>query len=61
MARKKKKWIGKAINKPGSFTKWCKQEGFSGVTSLCIAKGKKSKNPTTRRRANLASTLRRMH
>ena len=38
----------------------CKQQGFPGVTSACIAAGKKSKNPTTRRRANLAQTLRGM-
>ena len=56
----KKKWIQGAIKNKGSFTRWCRQQGFSGVTSACIAAGKKSKNPTTRRRANLAQTLRGM-
>ena len=58
MARKrKKKWMQSAVKKPGSFRRWCKQQGFSGVTSSCIAKGKRSKNPTTHRRANLAATF----
>lgn len=56
-----KNWIQKAVKKPGSFTSWCKRQGFSGVTSACIAKGKRSKNPTVRRRANLASTFRKMN
>lgn len=63
MARRKtrrKNWIQSAIKKPGAFTRWCKQHGYSGVTAECIAKGKKSKNPTTRRRANLAATLRKL-
>lgn len=56
---KKKKWIPKKIKK-GSFTAYCKSLGYKGVTAECIAKGKKSKNPTTRKRANLASTFRKM-
>ena len=54
----KKKWMQGAVSKPGAFTRWCKSQGFSGATSECIAKGKKSKNPTTRKRANLAATFR---
>ena len=54
----KKKWMQSAVSKPGSFTRWCLAQGFSGVTGECIAKGKKSKNPTTRKRANLAATFR---
>ena len=53
-----KNWMQKAVKKPGSFTAWCKRQGFSGVTSACIAKGKRSKNATTRKRANLAQTFR---
>ncbi len=55
-----KKWIQKAIKRPGAFTRWCKRQGFNGVTSACIAKGKRSKNPRVRRQANLAATLRKM-
>jgi len=57
---KKKKWIKGAVQKPGSFTAWCKSQGFPGATPSCIAAGKKSKNPTTRRRANLAATLKKL-
>ena len=57
MAKKKKKWIPKNLKK-GAFTTYCKQKGFSGVTPECIQMGKASKNPTTRKRANLAATLR---
>ena len=58
---KKKKWIPKNLKK-GAFTSWCSAQGFGNkVTSECIAAGKKSKNPTTRRRANLAATFRKLH
>jgi len=59
MAKKKKKWIPKNLKK-GAFTTYCRSKGFSGVTSECIQMGKASKNPTTRRRANLAATLRKL-
>ena len=38
----------------GKFTQYCKGLGFSGVTRACIARGKKSKNPLTRKRATFA-------
>ena len=60
MGKKKKKWIQGAIKKPGSFTAWCKRQGFKGVTQACIEKGKRSKNPKIRKRANLAQTLRKL-
>ena len=61
MAKKaKKNWIQSAIKNPGSFTEWCKRRGYKGVTSECIAEGLKSKDPTTRRRAALAKTLKGM-
>ena len=67
MAKKKKKskksdkrWIQKAIKKPGAFTEWCRRRGYSGVTQACIEEGKRSKNPTVRRRAYLAETLRKI-
>lgn len=60
MAKSKSKWIQGAIKHKGSFTAWCKKQGFDGVTEACILKGIKSKNPTIRRRAFLARTLRRL-
>ncbi|MEM1672463.1 MAG: hypothetical protein QXT86_10490 [Archaeoglobaceae archaeon] len=61
MARKKdKKWIQKAIKKPGAFREWCIRRGYSGVTQACIEEGKRSKDPTVRRRAHLAETLRKL-
>jgi hypothetical protein len=54
---KKKNWISGIIKKPGSFTNYCGGE----VTNACIAKGKKSKNPKTRKRANLAANFRKMN
>jgi len=61
MARNKKKWIQKAIKKPGSFTDWCKKRGYRGATAGCIEEGMRSRNPTIRRRASLARTLRDMN
>ena len=49
-------WIQQAIKNPGAFTRYCGGK----VTNECIRKGCKSKNPTTRRRACLAKTLRKM-
>ena len=42
----------------GTFTQYCKNRGYDGVTSACIAKGKNSKNPTTRKRATFAGSAR---
>ena len=60
MSKKPKKWIQAADLKEGAFTSWCKRNGFKGVTPECIAKGKKSKDPKTRKRANLAATFKKM-
>ena len=38
----------------GSFTAWCKRQGFGSVTQECIAKGLASKDPRIRRKANFA-------
>jgi hypothetical protein len=59
-AKKKKKWIKGAIKSPGSFTRWCRSRGHKGVTAVCIAEGKRSKDPKIRKRAHLAETLRGM-
>lgn len=58
--KKNKRWIQGAIENPGAFTEWCKRRGYSGVTQKCIEEGMRSKNPTIRRRANLARTLRKL-
>lgn len=42
----------------GKFTSYCKSKGYSGVTSQCISEGKKSKNPTIRKRATFAQNSR---
>ncbi len=42
----------------GTFTAYCKRNGYGGVTSECIAKGKKSPNSKTRKRATFAGASR---
>ena len=67
MARKKNsRWLQKASARmkkkgtQGAFTQWCKSRGYKGVTGACIAEGLRSKNPTTRKRANFARNVRRI-
>ena len=54
-------WMQEAVKKEGSLRSWCKTQGLTDkegkVTSACIAVGKKSKNPTIRKRAVLAETF----
>ncbi|MEM1672862.1 MAG: hypothetical protein QXT86_12510 [Archaeoglobaceae archaeon] len=57
---RKRNWIQEAIKNPGSFTAYCKRKGHKGVTEECIRQGLKSSNPTVRRRARLAKTLRKL-
>jgi len=57
-AKKKKQWMQEAVEKPGSFTSYCKKKGYEGVTQECINEGKQSTDPTTKHRANLAETFR---
>lgn len=52
-------WIQKAIKKPGSFTRYAKKHHWS--MGQAISHGIHSKNSTTRHRALLARTLRKMH
>ena len=54
-------WIQKAVKHKGAFTKYCKSKGYKKVTRACIEEGLKSKNPTIRKRANLAKTFRSMN
>ena len=42
------------IKHPGSFTAWCKKQGFDGVTCECICKAMATDNPTLHKRANFA-------
>jgi len=58
VSKKKEKWIQDAVEKPGSFTNYCKRKGYKGVTQECIDEGKRSPDKTTKRRAELAETLR---
>lgn len=45
-------------SKRGSFTKWCKNQGYGGVTSECIRKGKNSKSSAIRKKATFAANAR---
>ena len=62
MSKKKKdrRWIQKAIKRPGAFRAWCRRRGYEKVTKACIDEGKRSADPTIRRRAVLAETLGRL-
>ena len=65
MAKKKQKgatWIAAAVSAKteGSFTAWCKKQGYKSTTLACIRKGKGSRIPTTRQRAVLAGTFHRL-
>ncbi|RLJ03383.1 MAG: hypothetical protein DRP08_03615 [Candidatus Aenigmatarchaeota archaeon] len=55
---RKRKWIPKDL-KEGAFTRWCKAQGYGGVTEVCIAKGLAA-GGTIAKRASLARTFRRM-
>lgn len=62
-AKRPKKWIQSASARMkkkgtvGSFTRWCKQKGFGGVTSECITAGKRAKDPGIRKKANFAANV----
>lgn len=55
-----KKWIQKAIKKPGALRKALKVKKGEDIPMKKLKKAEKSKNPTMRKRANLAVTLRKM-
>ena len=54
------KWIQGAIKKPGALRSSLKVKKGKKITAKQLAKASKSKNPTTRRRAALAKTLRKI-
>jgi hypothetical protein len=58
----KKKWIQKAIKRPGAFTKKAKAAGMSvsEYAAKVTKKGSKA-SARTKRQANLAKTLKKMH
>jgi len=35
-----KKWIQKAVKRPGRMERWCKRNGYSSVTCECLRKAK---------------------
>lgn len=49
-------WMQHADRHPGAFRAYAERHGLS--MSEAIQRGKHSRNPTTRRRANLAATFR---
>ena len=60
MAKKKKgkkNWIQKAIKDPGSLRKKAGVKKGQKISRKKLSKLSKSKNPTTRKQANLAKTL----
>lgn len=48
MAKKKKKWLQKAVpeSHKGRFTNWCKRHGFKGPNKSCIKEAEKDKYST---------------
>lgn len=57
----KDKWIQKAISKPGALRKTLKVKKGEKIPESKLEKAEHSKNPTTRKRANLAETLKKLH
>ncbi len=45
-------------SKRGSFTAWCKKQGYGGVTTECISKGKNSNSTAIRKKATFAANAR---
>lgn len=57
----KKKWIQGAIKHPGALHKSLHVKEGQKIPAKKLAKAAHSKNPTTRKRAALAKTLKGMH
>ena len=60
MAEKKKKWIAGAIKHPGALHKELHVKKGEKIPEKKLKKAEHSKNPTTRKRAVLAETLKKM-
>lgn len=57
MAKEKSNWIAGAIKKPGALRKSLHVKKGENIPSAKLKKAEHSKNPTMRKRANLAETL----
>ena len=57
---KDKKWIQKAIKKPGALRAKLGIAKGKTISKSQLDKAAKSRNPTTRKQANLAKTLKKM-
>jgi hypothetical protein len=57
----KKNWIAGAIKHPGALREKLGVKKGEKIPAKKLAAAKKSKNPTTRKQANLAETLKKMH
>lgn len=57
----KKKWIQKAVQHPGALRKSLHVKEGEKIPASKLKKAEHSKNPTMRKRANLAETLKKMH
>jgi len=57
----KKKFIQEAIKKPGALRKSLHVKEGEKIPASKLKKAEHSKNPTTRKRAVLAETLKKMH
>jgi hypothetical protein len=56
-----KDWIKGAIKKPGALRKALHVKEGEKIPASKLKKAEHSKNPTMRKRANLATTLKKMH
>ena len=62
MAKEDKKWIQKAIKRPGAFSKKAKDRGKTTKQFVRdVQRNPKKYDSTTVKQANLASTLMKMH
>jgi len=57
---KRKNWIKGAIKRPGALRKKLGVKPGKKITTAQLNKASRSKNPRTRRQANLAKTLKKM-
>jgi hypothetical protein len=61
MGKEKKNWIAGAIKKPGALHKTLHVKKGEKIPEAKLEKAEQSKNPKTRKRAQLAETLKKMH
>jgi hypothetical protein len=59
--KSKKNWIQGAVKKPGALRKKLGVAKGKKISESQLNKAAKSKNPTTRRQANLAKTFKKMN